>query len=359
LLSNPIAQDKNQITNVPSATTTDVTEQFTTGITNDIDVAYSQSSQDNVEPGLNFRSVSIAASEDESMFSYQTAVIGQTLSIASPKGVPAGYKLAVGGNIIASGINIKPIVEWPDYVFDDTYNLPGIKQVEIFIKKNGHLPGIPSAKEMEEKENYGVAEMDALLLKKIEELTLYTIQLKQEINNRWSTSESDTEHSVDSIISGSSSLTGSAAIAGVISELINSHGNKPVFSSARANIAYSNFLPTNFEKVTVTNTLSIGTSLPVPKNYKLAVGGNILATGIDLQVPQKWPDYVFANEYPLPTIEEVKSFIRENGHLPNVLSAKQMYSMENYNVAEMDAKLMEKVEELMLYIIELESAIAR
>lgn len=67
----------------------------------------------------------------------------------------------------------------PDYVFDKDYKLPSLETVESYIDKNHHLPEVPSAKEMMEN-GVKVGEMNMLLLKKIEELTLYVIELKKE-----------------------------------------------------------------------------------------------------------------------------------------------------------------------------------
>ncbi|WP_234859493.1 tail fiber protein [Aquimarina aquimarini] len=91
-------------------------------------------------------------------------------------------KLTVKGNIHAEEVKIDLNIPAPDYVFKEDYNLISIKEVENFIKKNSHLPEIPSAKEFEQN---GVmqAEMDMNLLKKIEELTLYTIQQQKEIES--------------------------------------------------------------------------------------------------------------------------------------------------------------------------------
>jgi predicted acyltransferase (DUF342 family) len=111
--------------------------------------------------------------------------------------------------------------------------------------------------------------------------------------------------------------------------------------------------PFNFENAVISQTLVVGTDRTVPANYKMAVGGNIIATGIDIKIPQKWPDYVFTDGYKLMTIEEVQAFILKHGHLPNVLSAKEMETKQNYSVSEMDAKMMEKIEELTLYLIQL------
>ena len=63
----------------------------------------------------------------------------------------------------------------PDYVFEKDYNLKSLKEVEAYIEENKHLPEIPSAKTMEEEGVY-LKKMNLLLLKKIEELTLHTIE---------------------------------------------------------------------------------------------------------------------------------------------------------------------------------------
>lgn len=96
--------------------------------------------------------------------------------------VPSGYKLAVKGNIICEALKIK--LEggncWADYVFDPGYKLLKLDEVEAFIAQNKHLPGVPSAKEVGEH-GIEIAEMDATLLKKIEELTLYVIELQKQV----------------------------------------------------------------------------------------------------------------------------------------------------------------------------------
>ena len=70
--------------------------------------------------------------------------------------------------------------DWADFVFEKDYDLPTLSEVEQFIQKNKHLPGVPSAKEVETN-GMDVAETQAMLLQKIEELTLYIIQQQKEI----------------------------------------------------------------------------------------------------------------------------------------------------------------------------------
>ena len=68
-----------------------------------------------------------------------------------------------------------------DYVFDKKYKLRSLSELEKYIKTNKHLPDVASAKEMETKEGYPVGEMQSILLKKIEELTLYVIEQNKRI----------------------------------------------------------------------------------------------------------------------------------------------------------------------------------
>lgn len=64
-----------------------------------------------------------------------------------------------------------------------------------------------------------------------------------------------------------------------------------------------------------------------------------------------WSDFVFENDYDLPTLEEVEEHIAENGHLPEIPSEAEV-TENGINLGEMDAKLLQKIEELTLYLIE-------
>lgn len=89
------------------------------------------------------------------------------------------YKLSVDGKIRAEGVKV--YTDWADFVFEHDYNLPTLEEVEEYITENGHLKDIPSAEEVE-KNGIELGEMNKLLLQKVEELTLYVIDLKKEIN---------------------------------------------------------------------------------------------------------------------------------------------------------------------------------
>jgi len=94
-----------------------------------------------------------------------------------------GYKLAVNGDAIFTKIKVKIYTTWPDFVFLKNYQLPSLRELENFIKANRHLPGVPAAPQVE-KEGLDVAEMNRLLLQKIEELTLYIIQQQKLIEGQ-------------------------------------------------------------------------------------------------------------------------------------------------------------------------------
>jgi hypothetical protein len=107
-----------------------------------------------------------------------------------------GHKLAVDGKatfkneVLASefkvytfgantiGITATP---WPDYVFESDYDLLSLEEVEDHISQKGHLPNVPSAKEVEAEGSFSLGEMNKKLLEKVEELTLYLIEQNKEI----------------------------------------------------------------------------------------------------------------------------------------------------------------------------------
>jgi hypothetical protein len=97
---------------------------------------------------------------------------------------PGSWKLAVNGSIRAKEIKVE--TGWSDFVFYADYKLPTLKEVEKHIKEKGHLKDIPSAKEVE-KNGILLGEMNSKLLQKIEELTLYII----EMNKRMSSMETE------------------------------------------------------------------------------------------------------------------------------------------------------------------------
>ncbi len=92
------------------------------------------------------------------------------------------YALAVNGGILTNEVFIKKVEEWYDNVFAKDYKLLSLNDLKRYINEHGHLPEVPSETEVK-AEGYNMAEMQSILLKKIEELTLYTLQ-QQELIER-------------------------------------------------------------------------------------------------------------------------------------------------------------------------------
>jgi len=91
-----------------------------------------------------------------------------------------GYALAVAGDVVAESIKVALQTDWPDFVFKKDYTLPSLEEVERHILEKGHLLDMPSANEVKTN-GIDLGDMNALLLQKIEELTLYIIQQDKKI----------------------------------------------------------------------------------------------------------------------------------------------------------------------------------
>jgi hypothetical protein len=102
---------------------------------------------------------------------------------ASTTNFPGAYNLYVKNGILTEEVKIAGVTsnDWADYVFAKNYKLRTLTEVENFVKVNKHLPGVPSAEEVA-KDGINVGKMEAKLLEKIEELTLYMIEMKKENN---------------------------------------------------------------------------------------------------------------------------------------------------------------------------------
>lgn len=110
---------------------------------------------------------------DDDLLVRDNIVIGPTTGVTN-------HRLTVDGKIACEEIRVQDSDDWPDYVFDDLYQLQPLKEVEAFIQKEKHLPGIPSAAEISDS-GILIGEMQKRLLEKVEELTLHVIRLEAEI----------------------------------------------------------------------------------------------------------------------------------------------------------------------------------
>lgn len=91
-------------------------------------------------------------------------------------GLSQQFRLSVDGMVRAREIYVNNDL-WADYVFNDEYKLIPLNELELFIRKNKHLPNIPSADQVKEKQ-LPVGDTQRLLLEKVEELTLYSSKKK-------------------------------------------------------------------------------------------------------------------------------------------------------------------------------------
>ena len=89
--------------------------------------------------------------------------------------------MAVDGKAIFEEVRVEISGAWPDYVFNEDYELMPLKELKQAIKKAGHLPGIPAA-QVVESSGFDVGDLQRRMLEKIEELTLYMIQANEAIS---------------------------------------------------------------------------------------------------------------------------------------------------------------------------------
>jgi hypothetical protein len=120
---------------------------------------------------------------------YQFSPNGNTgMVITTPGYVGIGttnpdYPLTVNGGAHVKEVRVDINIPGPDYVFEKDYQLTSLEEIKNYIDQNKHLPEVPSAKEME-KDGVQLGEMNMLLLKKIEELTLYVIEQNKKIDQQ-------------------------------------------------------------------------------------------------------------------------------------------------------------------------------
>lgn len=142
---------------------------------------------------------------------------------------------------------------------------------------------------------------------------------------------------------------------GIINQATTISGNR-VVDMNNSNIWFSTANSTSNGKI------YLGSTAVYPNatgNYRLFVEGGILTEKVKvaLRSSANWADYVFANDYKLMPLNEVEAFVKTNKHLPGIDSAEQL-TKDGIDVAQMQSKQMEKIEELTLYIIDQDKKIA-
>lgn len=132
--------------------------------------------------------VGIGQNDPDSKLHITTALDKNTHPLIIDKniqGSPTPFKLLEldnNGLLYAREIKVN-LDAWPDYVFDSNYPLMPLSELQAFVQKNNHLPNVPSACEMEEQ-GINVAKSNVMLMEKVEELTLYMLQLKEQLETQ-------------------------------------------------------------------------------------------------------------------------------------------------------------------------------
>ena len=124
------------------------------------------------------------------------------------------------------------------------------------------------------------------------------------------------------------------------------------YRGSSASGGFLGFSSSGVERMRINEYGNIGIGISNPQN-KLDVNGTIHSKEVKVDMDGwSWPDFVFKKEYSLPTLEEVEKHIVEKGHLENIPSEEEVLK-NGINLGEMNAKLLQKIEELTLYMIEL------
>lgn len=106
----------------------------------------------------------------------------------------------------------------------------------------------------------------------------------------------------------------------------------------------------------IAGNVGIGITENIAAGHKLSVNGKIACTEVRVQPQNEWPDYVFAQDYTLMPLDQLKSSIQSNSHLPGIPSAAKVQA-EGIQLGEMQTLMMEKLEEMTLYILQLNDEI--
>lgn len=151
-----------------------------TGLLSYEDVGFIQTSTDNIRIGTN-------SSNTLGKFVVRTGGADRLFIDASgnvsigTSSVASGYRVSINGKAICEELKVQLSGNWPDYVFQKEYALMPLPQLEEFIQANKHLPNIPKAAEVE-KSGIEVGDMQKRMMEKIEELTLYIIDLQKQVD---------------------------------------------------------------------------------------------------------------------------------------------------------------------------------
>ena len=136
-----------------------------------------------------------------------------------------------------------------------------------------------------------------------------------------------------------------------ISNIVTINTTEVHYTTANANLTTVDW---RTRDLLVNGNLGIGTTNT--SGYLLAVAGGVIAESVKVDLQSDWPDFVFSQSYPLPTLAEVKRHIEGKGHLMGIPSASEVRE-EGIDLGDMNARLLQKIEELTLYMLQQEKRI--
>jgi hypothetical protein len=149
-------------------------------------------------------------------------------------------------------------------------------------------------------------------------------------------------------VGSTADIIGNTTVGGILT--VNNHSALNGTLDVSGNTDVNGLLTVNND-ANIAGVTAIGTT-STPGSHQLYVGGSIIAEEVVVKLEANWPDYVFASDYQLPTLEEVENHIREKGHLPGIPSAAEVEAQGGVELGEMQRLMMEKIEALTLYAIE-------
>ncbi|WP_316810316.1 hypothetical protein [Pedobacter heparinus] len=129
------------------------------------------------------------------------------------------------------------------------------------------------------------------------------------------------------------------------------------FHTGVASALNTDISSTDNEVMRITQAGNVGIGTTDTKGYRFAVNGKIRAQEIKVEA-SPWPDYVFTKDYQLPSLQQTEQHIKENGHLPGIPSAAEVKA-NGIDLGEMNSKLLQKIEELTLHLIEKDKQIQK
>lgn len=129
--------------------------------------------------------------------------------------------------------------------------------------------------------------------------------------------------------------------------ILQTNGFNGVVTTGAGNVGIGTSVPT--AKLHVKTNVLIGDGSPAA-GYLLSVNGKIISEEVRVELDAAWPDYVFEENYHLPSLNQLDQFIKTNKHLPNIPTA-EMVKNDGVNLGDMNRRLLEKIEEMTLYLI--------